>query len=266
MRMGLASGDIVMVHAGLRSVGRILGGPDSLIGAILDAVGPRGTMLAYTDWNGDYDNIRDAGGKVPDELRGEVAPFDAQTSRAIRDNGSFCELVRTTPGALRSGSPGASCAALGARAAWLTADHSLDYGYGANSPFSKLVEAGGKVLMLGAPLDTMTLLHHAEHLADIPGKRVIRYETPFREDGVTVWRTIEEFDTANPVADGLADDYFATIVEGYLATGRGQRGTIGAAPSVLVPGREIVGFAVDWLESRLRWPEPPGCRAGTERL
>ena len=43
-----------MVHAAMRTVGRLLNGPDpligALIGALLDAVGPRGTILAYTDW------------------------------------------------------------------------------------------------------------------------------------------------------------------------------------------------------------------------
>ena len=51
---------------------------------------------------------------------------------------------------------------------------------------SKLVEAGGKVAMIGAPWDTLTLLHHAEHLARLPGKRVRRYEVPLATaDGVS---------------------------------------------------------------------------------
>ncbi len=111
--------------------------------------------------------------------------FDPAASRAVRDNGILAEFIRTTPGARRSGNPGASVAAIGARADWLTADHPLDYGYGPGSPLAKLMEAGGKVLMAGAPPDTMTLLHHAEHLARIPGKRVRRYEVPLvTADGV----------------------------------------------------------------------------------
>jgi hypothetical protein len=46
----LPKGDIVMVHASLRSVGAILGGPDTLIAALLTAVGRGGTIMAYTDW------------------------------------------------------------------------------------------------------------------------------------------------------------------------------------------------------------------------
>lgn len=248
--LGVAPGDDVMVHAALRSVGPILGGPDSLIDAILERIGPAGTLLAYTDWSGDFDDLRTQDGKVPEAIKADIAPFDPENSRSIRDNGAFPELLRTRKGALRSGSPGASCAALGGRADWYTAGHALDYGYGEGSPFAKLVASSGKVLMLGAPLDTVTLLHHAEHLSHVSGKRVLRYETPILVDGRTVWRQFEEFDTGEPVVEGLADNYFATITEEFLSSGRGRRGLIGAAPSVLLPARELVAFGIEWLENR----------------
>jgi len=246
---GLAAGDTVMAHAALRKLGPIIGGPDSLIGAIRDVIGAEGTLLVYTDW-GNADGVRRLRGAVPDGIKPDVPPFDPQTSRATRDNGAFVELVRTTPGALRSGNPGASCAALGAQAEWLTAEHPLDYGYGEKTPFAKLVEAGGKVAMLGAPLDTMTLLHHAEAMADIPNKRIVRREEPILDDGKVVWRWFEEFNTSHPVVAGLDEDYFADVVEAFLATGRGNRGRIGKAEAVLVPADGIVPFAIDWLEAR----------------
>lgn len=241
---GIEPGDAVLVHAGLRSVGPMLGGPDALIAALTDAVGPTGTILGYCDWN--YDD-RD----LPDPaLRVDVPPFDPERSRATRDNGAFPELLRTTPGACRSANPGASFAALGGKADWFTTDHALDYGYGPQSPLGKLVEVGGKSMLIGAPLDSMTLLHHAEHLADIPGKRVRRYQSPILVDGRTIWRDFEEFDTSDPVVEGLADNYFKDVVEAFLATGQGRRGLIGHAPSVLVDAPAIVAFAVEWLEHR----------------
>ncbi|WP_407928172.1 aminoglycoside 3-N-acetyltransferase [Arenibaculum pallidiluteum] len=248
--LGLRAGDIVMVHAAMRRVGRLLGGPDALIGALLDAVGPTGTVLAYTDWEADHEALLDADGRIPPAWRGHVPPFDPVASRAARGNGVLAEFVRTTPGALRSGNPGASVAAIGARAAWLTADHPLDYGYGAGSPLARLVQAGGRVLMAGAPLDTMTLLHHAEHLARIPGKRVRRGEVPFATPEGVRWRMTEEFETAIPVVPGLDEDCFAAIVRDFLANGRGAHGHVGAAPSVLVDAAPICAFAVAWLEDR----------------
>jgi aminoglycoside 3-N-acetyltransferase len=139
---------------------------------------------------------------------------------------------------------------LGGRAQWFTADHALDYGYGPRSPLGKLVEANGKTMLIGAPLDTKTLLHHAEHLAQIPGKRIRRYEAPMLIGGEIVWRWFEEFDTSDPVVEGLQDDYFEDVVENFFASGQGKRGLIGHAPSVLVEAGAIVRFAVDWLERR----------------
>ncbi|WP_262028253.1 aminoglycoside 3-N-acetyltransferase [Microvirga sp. Mcv34] len=246
--LGVAAGDTVMVHAAMSRVGRLLNGPDALIGALLDAVGPAGTIMSYTDWDGAYDGLLDSTGRVPPEWRDHIPPYDPATSRAIRDNGVLAEFIRTTPGAKRSGNPAASVAAVGARAEGLTADHPLNYGYGEGSPLAKLVEAGGKVLMVGAPLDTMTLLHHAEHLAPILGKRIRRYEVPFATPEGVTWHMVEEFDTSEPIVEGLADDYFGTVVQDFLATDRGTRGIIGQAPSVLVEAAPVCAFAVTWLQ------------------
>jgi aminoglycoside 3-N-acetyltransferase len=242
--LGLVAGDAVLVHAALRRLGPILGGPDTLIDALIDVLGPEGTLLAYCDWQAEEAATDDPA------LRPFVPPFDPTRSRSIRDNGAFPELLRTIPGARRSGNPGASCAALGGEAQWFTRDHALDYGYGPRSPMGKLVAAGGKTLLLGAPLDTMTLLHHAEHLARFPRKRIRRYETPILVDGHTHWRWFEEYDTSE-VPDGMEDDYFATIVTDFLATGQGWQGKIGDADSVLVEARPMVDFATRWMEARL---------------
>jgi aminoglycoside 3-N-acetyltransferase len=161
------------------------------------------------------------------------------------------EFVRTTAGAKRSGNPGASVAAIGAAADWLTANHPIDYGYGERSPLAKLVEVEGKVLMVGTPLDTMTLLHHAEHLAQLPNKRVRRMEVPFATPEGVHWRMVEQFDTSEPVVAGLPDDYFADIVREFLASGQRAQGLVGAAPSVLVKAAPICNFAIEWLERKV---------------
>lgn len=253
-RLGLRPGDLVMVHAAMRRVGPLLNGPDALVAALRDVIGPDGTLMAYTDWDSRHTDLLDDDGRVLPEWRAHVPGFDPAASRAIRDNGVLAEFIRTTPGARRSTNPGASVAALGRLAGWLTADHPQDYGYGPGTPLARLVEAGGRVLMVGAPWDTMTLVHHADHLAQMPGKRVLRYEVPFARDRGVEWRMIEEFDTTEPPVDGLPGDYIEQIVTAFVAAGHGRQGRIGAAPSLLVEAAPLCAFAVDWLERRAAAP------------
>lgn len=248
-RLGLADGDAVMIHAAFRRVGTVLGGPDALVDAVLDVIGADGTLLSYQDWELSTD-VWDDDGRVLDALRDHVPPFDPATARPARDHGIVAATIGTRPGVRRSGNPGASVAAIGARAEEFTVAHSLDFGYGENSPFARLVAAGGRVLMVGAPLDTMTLLHHAEHLADLPDKRRVHIEYPLATSTGTEWHIVEEYDTSVPVVAGPPDDYFRLIVDDYLATGAGHHGNVGAAHTVLVDAAGVTAFAVAWLEDK----------------
>ena len=242
-RIGVATGDTLMVHASVRSLGRIDGGVETVVGALLDALGPSGTLVAYVDWDmGD--------GAEPHGLRPPV--FDRRLSRAARECGILPETIRTWPGAIRSDNPDAGIAAIGARAQWLCAGHPLSYGYGEDTPFAKLVAIGAKVLVLGAPLDTMTLLHHAEHLARIDGKRVIRYERNFASEHGVERVDVEEFDTSDPIVDGMPPDAFARIAWLALEAGDGRSGSVGKATSYLFDAAPLVRKGVEWLEA---WPD-----------
>ena len=246
--LGLRRGDAVLVHGALGKIGAMIDGPDTLVGALLDVVSPGGTVLAHTGWNALYEELLDVDGRVPRRWRKHIPPFDPRSSRADRAHGVLPEFVRTWPGAVRSGSPRASVAAIGARAEWFTADHPVTPGYGPDSPFARLVEAGGKVAMLGAPVETMTLLRHAEHVADLEHKTVVYWEVPFATGDGTVWRLLEEFDTGAEVTGRDTRSTFATIVSDYVESGGGRTGFVGDAVSFVADAREICAFAVRWME------------------
>ncbi|HET9956573.1 MAG TPA: AAC(3) family N-acetyltransferase [Polyangiaceae bacterium] len=226
--LGLECGSMVMVHASMRAVG---GRAEALVSALLNGLGPEGTLMAYLDF----------------ELTEQTPYFDLQRSPAAADHGVMAEVIRCWPGAVRSASPGASVAAVGARAEWLCADHSLQYGYGPGSPFAKLVEARGQVLLLGSHLDHVTLLHYAEHLAQLPNKRVVRYQVPTPNGALD----IEEFDTSEGVVEAMPHDYFDRTIRDFIATGAAQCGRVGGAPSYLLPAAELTAFAVRKMEREL---------------
>ncbi|MGE3179396.1 MAG: aminoglycoside 3-N-acetyltransferase [Vicinamibacterales bacterium] len=241
-RIGVAPGGVVMVHAGLRSVGPVVGGAATVVHALLDAVGDQGTIVAYVDFEPFYDPAVDVG----------IPVFDKRTARAALDHGVLHETLRTWPGALRSDHPDAGVVAVGVRADWIVRDHPLQYGYGEGSPFARIVDAGGDVLLLGAPLETMTLLHLAEHRAHIPDKRIVRYDRLMPTAAGPAWVSFEEFDTTQPVHPALPEDCFTQIGEACLAAGGGTRGSFGAATAVRFGARGLVEFAVQWVERAVR--------------
>ena len=237
-RIGVRTRDVLMVHASMRAVGSVTGGVNVMIQALLDAIGPDGTLTAYMDFEPFYEQGDDV----------EIPVFEKEIARAARDHGILHEAIRTWPGALRSDHPDAGVVAIGALALWITADHPFQYGYGENTPFARILQVKGRVLMLGAPLDTITLLHYAEHKAQIPNKRVRRYRRLMPGVNGPEWIQFEEFDTTEPVHDQLPSNTFEVIAGDYLATGRGSSGTVGSAPSFLFDGQDLVEFAIDWLE------------------
>ena len=54
---GLLPGDTVMLHASIRSVGRIAGGPDQIHLALKDALTADGTLLMYASSADHYDEV-----------------------------------------------------------------------------------------------------------------------------------------------------------------------------------------------------------------
>jgi len=123
----------------------------------------------------------------------------------------------------------------------------MQYGYGPGSPLAKLCEVGGKVLLLGAPLNTITLLHYAESMAKVPNKRIVHYKMPILRNWQRLWIEIEDFDTSRGIVAN-AEKYFQTIMHEYLSSGKGHSGKVGAAQSCLFDSADLAAFAIRWLE------------------
>jgi aminoglycoside 3-N-acetyltransferase len=251
-RLGLAEGGIAMVHTRMSAIGWVVGGSETVVRALLDALGPDGTLAAYASWQEHVYHADEWPQEHREAYLAEPPVFDVATAEAVRDHGRIPERVRTWPGAERSAHPEASVVAVGPRAGWLTAAHPQQDAYGEGSPFARLVEAGGQVLLLGAPLETTTLLHHAEAIARVPDKRRVTFRIPVAEDGRVVERTYTDIDTTDGALpyEETGEDPFAVIVRAALDAGIGVSGPVGQAESHLFPASELTTFAVSWMEER----------------
>jgi hypothetical protein len=112
--------------------------------------------MVYVSWQDHVYHASDWPPEYRDAYVADPPVFDVATGEAARDHGRIPERLRTWPGAQRSDHPEASVVAVGARADELTRDHPHDDAYGPDSPFARLVAAEGQVLMLAAPLETIT--------------------------------------------------------------------------------------------------------------
>jgi aminoglycoside 3-N-acetyltransferase len=253
-RLGIREGGVVMVHTRMSAIGWVVGGAETVVRALLDALGPEGTLAAYASWEDHRYRVEEWPPEHRAAYAAEPPVFDPATSEAVREHGRVPERLRTWPGAARSAHPEASVVAVGPRARWLTERHPADDGYGPGSPFARLVEAEGQVLVLGAPLDTVTLLHHAEAIARAPGKRMVTYRVPVAAGGRVRVREFTDIETSEGAFAyerlGLGEDAFAAIARAALEAGIGARGVAGDARCHLFPAPALAAFAVAWMEER----------------
>jgi aminoglycoside 3-N-acetyltransferase len=153
-RVGLAAGDTVMLHAGFASSG-FRGSPKDLADVFLRVLGPTGNLLMvsmpYSSSTHDY--------------LLEKKTFDVRKTPSHM--GMVSELFRRRDGVLRSFSPSHPVLALGPKAEWIVADHDKClYPCGPGSPFEKLAQLEGKMVVFHVRYPTITFVHYLEHLIE----------------------------------------------------------------------------------------------------
>jgi aminoglycoside 3-N-acetyltransferase len=135
---------------------------------------------------------------------------------------------------------------------------------GTRLALARVVEAEGTVLLLGAPLDTVTLVHHAERIAATEPKRWVSYEMPIHTDAGTRWHQFHAIDTSRGAYDydkvTPNTDYIEAIAQSALNAGIGQRAVIFGASCHMFPARPLVQHATNWIEKRFGVQQSPAAR------
>lgn len=248
--LGIAPGDTVMVHASVRALGEIAGGPDEIHLALKDALTDGGTLLMYAGCPRYVDEVG-RGNLAPEqeaEILEKLPAFDAETARSDRSNGTLVEFLRTYPGS-RVNHHVARFVAWGRQTEYLFSRQPWDYAFGRGSALDRFLGLDGKILLLGCDHDTVTFLHYAEHIAGISDKRVARFRVPMTENGIRVWRAMEEFDTSGDgVHPNWPERFFARLVDSYLIASKNAGGQVGDARCHLLLARGLLDFARPLME------------------
>jgi aminoglycoside 3-N-acetyltransferase len=242
--LGLNSGDTVLVHSSAGSLGFVAGGSQAVVQALLDVLGPDGTLVVPTHTPDNSDPAGWGNPPVPASwwpvIREQAPGFDRARTPS-RWMGVIAETVRTWPGALRTDHPQVSFAALGAQAAEVTRVHQLDDALGERSPLGAIYRLDGKVLLLGCGHDSNTSLHLAEWRQPSPPRGVTGASVR-RADGTSQW--ISWTDVIESTDD------FERIGAAFEAAVGLSAGQVGGAAARLTPQRALVDFATAWMAAR----------------
>ncbi|MFN2488840.1 MAG: aminoglycoside N(3)-acetyltransferase [Actinomycetota bacterium] len=243
-RLGVADGMSLLVHSSLSSLGYVAGGAHAVVLALEEAVGPSGTVVmpAFTAELSDP-----AAWKHPpvpaswwDLIRSDTPAFDADLT-PTRGMGAIPECFRKQKGVVRSRHPQDSFVAWGRHADDIAGDHSLEFGLGEGSPLARIYELDGHVLLLGVGHSNNTSLHLAEYRASFSGKRLARNGAPVSIDGVRRWVEFDDVDINE-------EDFTRIGADLEIEAGSVRRGRIGLAEARLMRQREVVDYAVQWME------------------
>nr|WP_321458198.1 AAC(3) family N-acetyltransferase [uncultured Cohaesibacter sp.] len=240
---GVEVGSVVITHISLRALGWVAGGPVAVIEALLDAVGPEGTLVmpSFTNLSNPEHWQRPP---IPQDwfaiLEAQMPAYDARIT-PTRGMGVTAELFRTWPGALRSAHPHTPFAALGPKAGEILASHSLEHPFAAGSPLEKLYELEAQTLLLGVGFDKFTMLHLAESMA-WPDRPLEPQAAPIMKNGARHWKRY----CCEPAGETA---HFEPILDQLLHKGLARAFPVGSGKATLVPNRAAVDVAVEQWRS-----------------
>ena len=209
---------VLLVHTSFRAVRPIEGGPLGLIEALLQSVGPNGTLV-MPSWTGD-----------------DATPFDPASTPASSDLGVVADMFWRLPGVVRSYHPFAFAAA-GPHAATITADPLPLPPHNPNSPVGRVHDLDGQVLLLGVDQDANTTIHLGEILGGAP-YRVPKHITVVR-DGQPTRIEYGENDSCCK--------RFSLMDEWLRSLGLQAEGKVGNAHARLMRAKNIVRVAREEL-------------------
>lgn len=216
--IGVAAGDVLLVHTSYSAARPIEGGPTGLIDALLEALGPGGTLVMPTMTDGE-------------------AIFDPRATPTL-DMGITAELFWRRDGVSRSTHPGGSFAATGPHASMICAPQPLAPPHGLDSPVGRVHDLDGKVLLIGVHHSESTTIHLAEALAKVPYS--VSHPCVIAGEGG------EPTTIMIPETDHCCENFRAI---GPLLHARGEQssGDVGHAPSILARSRDVVACAMQQL-------------------
>ncbi len=247
-RIGIQSGDTVLVHSALSRIGYLEEGPKTFVDALLSVVGDAGHILMPTSPNNVYqlNYIRN------------TPFFDVRNSPS--KTGKITEYFRTMPGTVRSIHPTEPVSVIGPDKEKFTEGHfNALTPYTKESPFYKVGEANGKILYVGVTLAMAgTSLHTLEDAVD-------NFKYPIYYPDVFDFEVIDYEGKKHKVKTKVHDPEYSKkrkcddLIPLFEEAGVLEKVKVGQADTLLVDARGFFDNMVKWYkESGITMYTPRG--------
>ena len=241
--LGITAGSVILMHSSLSEIGWTVGGPVSVIQAIMEILTSNGTLIMPTFSSDNTDPTEWENPPVPerwwDLIKKEMPAYQPKIT-PTRGLGVVVETFRKWPKVIRSAHPSLSFAAWGKNAKFIIKDHKITSGLGEHSPLARIYELDGKILLIGINHYNNTSLHLAEYRSEFLGKNYIINGTSMITKKKRQWVEYEDLDHNSDDFERLGIDFESKI--NYIP------GKVGIAEARLISQREIVDFATGWFK------------------
>lgn len=153
IKIGIAEGDTIMVHANFSPGNGFRGSPMDVVDVLVDRVGKHGNLLMVSiPFRGSaYDYLM------------KKKPF--RLNKTMSMMGLITEVFRRKEGVLRSFHPTHPVLAYGKDSQWIVEGHENNlYPCGPGTPFEKFRKLNGKIMFFDVSFGAITFFHHVEDL------------------------------------------------------------------------------------------------------
>ncbi len=227
IKLGVGHYPALMLHASLRKIGPIQGGAEALLDILIETLPDNSALIMPLGSN-------------------DGESFDAKKSAAEKDIGILAEIFRCRKETLVNDHVAGRFGAIGKLSLKLLNPTPLNDYLGPGSLLERFTQLNGIVLRIGADLDTVTLTHYAEYLANIPNKKRVKRKYVRSDIGTQI---IESLDDTNGIFAWEKGDYFSQILKDYLSEGRATVGKVGNSKAEVLKAKDFVNYSTKWLES-----------------
>ena len=234
--LGIKRSDNIALGMSFKSIGWVEGGPKSFVEALLDVVGPDGTIMAPT-FTPYYPLFMLRYHKVPFS-RKRVPVFRKEETPSYA--GMVPEYIRNDYRAIRSSHPTNSYSAIGGNAHFLLGDH--DNHSTAYSPYSKLADINGKLLTIGLGYRFVGIRHEAQYKAGLLDIVPFNVGALFYDesDRIRIFIRRDPGGCGKRLSEMIGDLRKAGIV---------TEGSVGKAHAVVIPVKESLEIMTNLLKS-----------------